>query len=61
MGPKKKAQKDDDESTEKLIRIYRRKCEDLAITPSKLFREKVEAALEADTPHLKKVPLPSFR
>ena len=26
MGPKKKAQ-DDDDSTEKLMRIYRKKCE----------------------------------
>ena len=55
MGPKKKAQKDDDESTEKLFRIYRRKCEDLGVNPSKLFKEKLENALEADTPHLKKV------
>jgi hypothetical protein len=37
MGPKKKAQ-DDDDSTEKLVRIYRKKCEELAINPSKLFR-----------------------
>lgn len=26
MGPKKKKAQDDDESTEKLIRIYRKKC-----------------------------------
>jgi len=54
MGPKKKVQ-DDDDSTEKLLRIYRKKCEELAVTPSKLFRNKIEEALEGDTPHLKKV------
>ena len=37
MGPKKKAQ-DDDDSTEKLGRIYRKKCEEKGIGPSKLFR-----------------------
>ena len=41
MGPKKKVQ-DDDDSTEKLLRIYRKKCEELGINPSKLFREKIE-------------------
>jgi hypothetical protein len=41
MGPKKKVQ-DDDDSTEKLMRIYRKKCEELGVTPSKLFRTKVE-------------------
>ncbi len=54
MGPKKKVQ-DDDDSTEKLLRIYRKKCEELGVTPSKLFRSKIEEALEGDTPHLKKV------
>ena len=54
MGPKKKVQ-DDDDSTEKLLRIYRRKCEDHGINPSKLFREKVDQAMEGDVPHLKKV------
>ena len=37
MGPKKKVQ-DDDDSTEKLLRIYRKKCEDLGVPPSKLLR-----------------------
>jgi len=54
MGPKKKVQ-DDDDSTEKLLRIYRKKCEDLGVAPSKLFREKVEQALEGDPPHIKKM------
>ena len=54
MGPKKKVQ-DDDDSTEKLTRIYRKKCEELGVTPSKLFRTKVEDALEGDIPHMKKV------
>lgn len=40
MGPKKKVQ-DDDDSTEKLLRIYRKKCEELGVTPSKLFRTKI--------------------
>jgi hypothetical protein len=44
MGPKKKVQ-DDDDSTEKLLRIYRKKCEELAVSPSKLFRSKIEEAL----------------
>ena len=54
MGPKKKVQ-DDDDSTEKLMRIYRKKCEELGVNPSKLLRTKIEEALEGDTPHLKKV------
>lgn len=54
MGPKKKAQ-DDDDSTEKLLRIYRKKCEEMNITPSKIFRQKIEQATEGDPPHMKKV------
>jgi hypothetical protein len=54
MGPKKKVQ-DDDESTEKLYRIYRSKCEKYGLTPSKLFKEKIEGAMEEDVPHLKKL------
>jgi len=57
MGPKKKKAQDDDDSTEKLSRIYRKKCEEKGITPSKLFREKIELAQEGDPPHLKKVKL----
>jgi hypothetical protein len=37
------------------MRIYRKKCEELGVTPSKLLRTKIEEALEGDTPHLKKV------
>ena len=59
MGPKKKAQ-DDDDSTEKLLRIYRKKCEEKGVNPSKLFREKVDQAMEGDVPHLKKVFIWSF-
>lgn len=55
MGPKKRKAQDEDESTEKLARIYRRKCEEKGITPSKLFREKIELALDGDPPHMKKV------
>lgn len=54
MAPKKKVQ-DDDDSTEKLLRIYRKKCEEHGVNPSKQFREKVEQAMEGDVPHLKKV------
>jgi len=42
------------------MRIYRKKCEELGVTPSKLFRNKVEEALEGDTPHVKKVTYISF-
>jgi hypothetical protein len=43
--PKKPAQ-DDDDSTMRLYNLYKRKCEFNNVPPSKLFREKVDAALE---------------
>lgn len=53
-GKKKKKVEEEDLSTEQLPKLYRRKCEALAITPYKVFREKIEEALD-DQDHLKKV------
>lgn len=53
---KGKKPEEEDLSTEQLPKIYRRKCETLGIPPYKVFREKIEEALD-DQDHLKKLHL----
>jgi len=51
---KKKAAKEEDFSTEQLVRIYRRRCEANGVPACKLFREKLSLAIE-ETEHIEKV------
>lgn len=45
-GGKKKKPEEEDLSTEQLPKLYRRKCELLVAPLSKVFREKIEEALD---------------
>lgn len=45
-GKKKKKPEEEDLSTEQLPKVYRRKCEALGTPVLKVFREKIEEALD---------------